>query len=34
LHSVVTSGFGFWGPPIRTGSQSEIVQINVVFTDK
>lgn len=32
LHSVVTSGFGFWGPPIRTGSQSEIVQIHVVFT--
>ena len=25
LHSIVTSGYGFWGPPIRTNSQSEIV---------
>ena len=32
FHSVVTSGFGFWGPPIRIGSRSEIVQINVRFT--
>jgi predicted MPP superfamily phosphohydrolase len=31
LHSVVTSGFGFWGPPIRIGSQSEIVLINLKF---
>ncbi|MHA7965838.1 metallophosphoesterase [Paenibacillus sp. CAU 1782] len=31
FHSVVTSGFGFWGPPIRIGSQSEIVQINLKF---
>ncbi|MDF2921258.1 MAG: phosphoesterase [Paenibacillaceae bacterium] len=31
LHSVVTSGFGFWGPPIRLGSRSEIVQIHVTF---
>jgi len=27
LHTIVTSGFGFWGPPIRTNSRSEIVQI-------
>ena len=31
LHSVVTSGFGFWGPPIRTNSQSEIVQIQLHY---
>ena len=31
LHSVVTSGFGFWGPPIRIGSRSELVQINLTF---
>ncbi|WP_339157169.1 metallophosphoesterase [Paenibacillus sp. FSL W8-0186] len=33
LHSIVTSGFGFWGPPIRIGSRSEIVQIHVTFTE-
>jgi len=26
---VVSSGFGIWGPPIRIGSRSEIVQINL-----
>ena len=31
LHSIVTSGFGFWGPPIRTSSQSEVVQVNIQF---
>lgn len=31
FHSVVTSGYGFWGPPIRIGSRSEIVVINVRF---
>ncbi|MFD2117692.1 metallophosphoesterase [Paenibacillus yanchengensis] len=31
MHSIVTSGYGFWGPPIRIGSRSEIVQINVSF---
>ncbi|MFD0589366.1 metallophosphoesterase [Paenibacillus sp. GCM10027627] len=31
MHSVVTSGYGFWGPPIRIGSRSEIVQIVVTF---
>ncbi|WP_145413588.1 metallophosphoesterase [Paenibacillus xylanexedens] len=31
MHSIVTSGYGFWGPPIRTSSRSEIVQINVSF---
>ncbi|MEI2357773.1 metallophosphoesterase [Mesobacillus zeae] len=32
LHTIVSSGFGFWGPPIRIGSRSEIVRIDVVFT--
>ena len=31
MHSVVTSGFGFWGPPIRIGTRSEIVTIQVHF---
>ncbi|ASA19450.1 metallophosphoesterase [Paenibacillus donghaensis] len=31
FHSIVTSGFGFWGPPLRIGSRAEIVQINVTF---
>ncbi|PYZ95175.1 phosphoesterase [Salipaludibacillus keqinensis] len=33
LHVVVSSGFGFWGPPIRIGSRSEVVQIDVTFID-
>lgn len=32
LHVVVSSGFGSWGPPIRLGSRSEIVEILVAFT--
>lgn len=32
LHSVVSSGYGFWGPPIRIGSRSEIVSIHVRFS--
>lgn len=31
MHSIVTSGFGFWGPPIRIGTRSEIVNIQVKF---
>ncbi|WP_256762024.1 metallophosphoesterase [Cohnella sp. WQ 127256] len=29
FHSIVSSGYGFWGPPIRIGSRSEIVQIKM-----
>lgn len=32
-HFVVSSGFGTWGPPIRTGNPSEIVSINVTFQE-
>ncbi|MFB9326114.1 metallophosphoesterase [Paenibacillus aurantiacus] len=31
LQSIVTSGFGFWGPPIRIGTRSEVVNIRVQF---
>lgn len=31
FHSIVSSGYGFWGPPIRTGSRSEVVQIIVKY---
>lgn len=31
LQSIVSSGYGFWGPAIRIGSRSEIVQINITF---
>lgn len=31
LHTIVSSGFGFWGPPLRIGSRSEIIQIEVQF---
>lgn len=31
MHSVVTSGFGFWGPPIRIGTRSEIVHLLIRF---
>lgn len=31
LHSIVSSGFGSWGPPIRIGSRAEVWTINVTF---
>ncbi|MNW26193.1 putative metallophosphoesterase [compost metagenome] len=31
FHSIVSSGYGFWGPPIRTGSRSELVQLQLSF---
>lgn len=31
LQSIVSSGYGFWGPPIRLGSRSELVRITVKF---
>ncbi|NEW05487.1 metallophosphoesterase [Paenibacillus sp. SYP-B3998] len=32
LHAIVSSGFGTWGPPIRLGSRSEIIQLTIHFT--
>lgn len=32
LHTIVSSGFGFWGPPLRIGSRSEIIQIDLTFS--
>ncbi|GGA12871.1 phosphoesterase [Paenibacillus marchantiophytorum] len=31
LHAIVSSGFGTWGPPIRLGSRSEIIELTVHF---
>lgn len=31
MHAIVSSGFGFWGPPLRLGSRSEILQIDLTF---
>jgi predicted MPP superfamily phosphohydrolase len=31
LQSIVSSGYGFWGTPIRIGTRSEIVQLDVTF---
>ncbi|MFA9556392.1 metallophosphoesterase [Evansella sp. AB-rgal1] len=31
LHAFVSSGFGFWGPPVRLGSRSEVLQIDIKF---
>lgn len=31
LHTFVSSGFGFWGPPLRIGSRSEIIFIDIAF---
>nr|AIA13255.1 hypothetical protein [uncultured bacterium] len=31
LHAIVSSGFGTWGPPIRVGSRSEIIQLIIKF---
>ena len=32
LHAFVSSGYGFWGPPMRLASRSEILQIDICFT--
>jgi len=33
LHVIVTCGYGTWGPPIRIGSHSEIVVIDITFAN-
>ncbi len=32
LQTIVSSGYGLWGPPFRIGSQSEVVVINMTFS--
>ena len=32
-HIYVSSGFGTWGPPVRTNSRSEIVNIRITFAE-
>jgi predicted MPP superfamily phosphohydrolase len=32
MQAVVTSGAGFWGPPVRIGTNSEVVVIDVKFS--
>ncbi|MGL4772888.1 MAG: metallophosphoesterase [Clostridium sp.] len=31
LNLIVSSGYGYWGPPVRLGSRSEIVNLKVTF---
>ncbi|MEK4243943.1 metallophosphoesterase [Psychrobacillus sp. FSL K6-2684] len=33
MHAIVSSGFGFWGPPIRLGSRSELWSIEIKLED-
>lgn len=33
-HFIVSSGYGLWGPRVRSGSRSEILMINLTFTGK
>ena len=32
MHALVSSGFGFWGPPTRIGSRSELWVVDIKFT--
>lgn len=31
---IVSSGFGIWGPRVRSGSRPEVLEINITFSDK
>jgi predicted MPP superfamily phosphohydrolase len=31
---IVSSGFGIWGPRVRSGSRSEVLEINITFSDR
>ncbi|MCM3584150.1 metallophosphoesterase [Mesobacillus maritimus] len=33
FHSIVSSGFGTWGPPLRIGSRAEVVIIHLSFDE-
>ena len=32
MHALVSSGFGFWGPPMRIGSQAELWVVDIKYT--
>ncbi|HBE42663.1 MAG TPA: metallophosphoesterase [Bacteroidales bacterium] len=32
-HIIVSSGYGLWGPRVRTSGRPEVLQINIKFTD-
>lgn len=32
MHALISSGFGFWGPPTRIGSRSELWVVDIKFT--
>lgn len=32
MHALVSSGYGFWGPPMRTNSRAELWVIDIKFT--
>ncbi|GAB6179803.1 metallophosphoesterase [Desulfotomaculum defluvii] len=34
LQVIVSSGYGIWGPPVRIGTQSEILDIKINFAEK
>lgn len=34
MHALVSSGFGFWGPPTRIGSRSELWVVDITFSGK
>ncbi|WP_166241386.1 metallophosphoesterase [Paenibacillus turpanensis] len=33
MHALVSSGFGFWGPPVRIGSRSEVLDVTLRFAE-
>ena len=33
MHALVSSGFGFWGPPMRIGSQAELWVVDINYTN-
>jgi predicted MPP superfamily phosphohydrolase len=32
-HFIVSSGFGLWGPRIRSGSRSEVLLVEITFNN-
>lgn len=34
LHAITTSGFGFWGPPLRTNSRAELWALDIEFINE